>query len=778
MLSRAVIDWKAIVADMAPTRDRALGGLRCALAMSIAAFWGMAIELPQAYWGIISAALLSQPLATTTTARTLMRVTGTAIGGIIAVSMAAAFLGNPPAYLVCLGIVCFCSGYLWTGSRYPYAVAVFSLTVMLITYGGITDPTNVQSTAWYRTLEVSTGAVAVAIATAIVPGERAFPRLLRLSASKVRRLAHGLDPLMDPGVHRVQVELTLEPDAAERYMALHELLRLAQGEDSDVWMHRARWFELIGAIERTRITLDDVGFAASGPDAQRVTGPVRVELVAVARALQSSCGRLACEIQAAGAAGSGDWRPDAVGDAGTDADADAAMQAVHDRVQELRISHAMAALTTEDAARLYGLVQSLDSAVRDVRRSHELLMEIREVQEPAREFQAKAAEAAGVFAILPIEPFKVRHGMKNAIACVTGLLLALTIPGGYGPPLMMTVALLSATPNFGAMIQKSLLRFTGTLIGGALAIAFIVVVTPNLFSVGGLLLNAAPILFLCGYLLCCGSRVAYAGLQMALTFGMVVLPTNVPSTNLWPATDRLIGVFAGAAIVGMVFNFIAPHRAMDDYREGMAKMCRAVADYIRLIAALRAKEAIAEPVRFGIRRRMYSASARVTESVAGMDFDRSNLRSGLSDQDLAMAPSEVRVMYRASIALSVSRAAMPDRPPEEVRAAVESALGAIGREIEAIAAVWDAGGGRLDPAIVTARRSALGVVHAAMSAERKAHPVLPMSTTEAEAFVGQVAHLARMSAQLDAMGEIVRRLGGAPAADPEPQARLEPIATT
>jgi multidrug resistance protein MdtO len=769
---RAVIDWKAIVADVTPTRDRVIGGLRCALAMAIAAFWGMAIELPQAYWGIISAALLSQPLATTTTARTLMRVSGTAIGGIIAVSMAAAFLGNPPAYLVCLGIVCFCAGYLWTGSRYPYAVAVFSLTVMLITYGGITDPTNVQSIAWYRTLEVSTGAIAVAIATAIIPGERAFARLLRLSESKVRRLAHGLDPLIDSSIGRTEVELTLEPAAAERYMALHELLQLAQGEDSDVWMHRARWFELIGAIERTRITLDDVGFAASGPDAQRVTGPVRTELVAVARALQSSCERLAGELRRAGTASAGDTTLDTAGD-----DADAAIQAVHGRVQELRDSHAMAALTTDDAARLYGLVQSLDSAVRDVQRSHELLQEIREVQEPARELQARAAEAAGVFAILPVEPFKVRHGMKNAIASVTGLLLALTIPGGYGSSVMMTVALLSATPNFGAMIQKSVLRFAGTLIGGALAIAFIVVVIPNVFSVGGLLLNAAPILFLCGYLLCCGARVAYAGLQMALTFGIVVLPTDVPSTNLWPATDRLIGVCAGAAVVGLVFNFIAPHRAMDDYRDGMANLCRAIADYVRIIAALRAKETVVESARFGIRRRVYSAAARVTESVAGMDFDRSNLRSGLSDHDLAVAPSEARVMYRATIALSLGRPAMPESPPEEVRAAVEAALGAIGGEIEAIASLWDKGGGTLDPVLPAARRAAISAVDQAMSAERQAHAVLPMSTTEAEAFVGQVAHLARMSAQLDAMGEIVRRLGGLPAADPEPQARLEPIAS-
>lgn len=134
-------------------------------------------------------------------------------------------------------------------------------------------------------------------------------------------------------------------------------------------------------------------------------------------------------------------------------------------------------------------------------------------------------------------------------------------------------------------------------------------------------------------------------------------------------------------------------------------------------------------------------------------------------------------MYRASIALALSRPAMPEHPPEEVRAAVETALGAISREIDAIAEVWDAGGGRVDPAVVSARRTALGAVDAAMSAERRVHPVLQMSTTEAEAFIGQVAHLARLSAQLDAMGDIALRLGGMRRADPEPQAPLQPIAT-
>lgn len=770
MLSRgAVINWQAILADMTPTRDRVIGGARCALAMAIAALWGMAIELPQPYWGVISAALLSQPLATTTTARTLMRVAGTAIGGIVAISMAAAFLGNPPAYLVCVGIVCFCSGYLWTGSRYPYAVAVLALTVMLITYGAINDPDNVQSTAWYRTLEVSNGAIAVAIATWVLPGERAMPRLRKLSASKVRRLAHGLDPLIDQSVARAKIAMTLDPVAAERYIAMHELLQLAEGESAQVWTHRARWFELLGTIERARITLDDVAFNASGPDPQRIAAPIQAELSAVARALSDGCERLAQEIEQFEVVG-GIWAH-----ADTLSGADAAMQRVHARLHELRVSGTFTGWTVQDVSRLYGLVQSLDSAVRDIRRSHELLVEIRDVDAPVREYEGQLAEAAKVFAVFPIERFRVRHGLKNALASVIGLVLALTIPGGYGAPLMMTVQLLSASPNFGAMMQKSILRFTGTLIGGALAIVFIIAVIPNLFSVGGLLLWAAPFLFAFGYLLCCGTRVAYAGLQMALTFGMVVLPSNVPASNLWPATDRLIGVFIGAAIVGIVFNYIAPHRAIDDYRQGMAQLCRAIADYIGLASAAVGRNRIPEPKRVGIRQRVYSSAAQVTASVAGMEFDRSDLRSGLGRNDLAVAPADTRVLYRAAIAMVMCRQSLPDRPPEAIQRAVDQAFAAVRLETEAIAAIWDSGHGGLDPAVASARRAAIDAVEAAIEAERKAHPVFAMTTPEAEAVIAQIAHLMRMGEQLDAMGAMVGRLARKHPTDPEPSHAVQPI---
>lgn len=765
---RAVIEWRAIVADMAPTRDRLVGGLRCALAMSIAALWGMTVELPQAYWGVISAALLSQPMATTTTARTLMRVGGTAAGGIIAVSLAAAFLGNPPAYLVSIGIVTFCAGYLWAGTRYPYAVAVLGLTVMLITYGAVLDPTSVQSTAWYRTLEVSTGAVAVAVATAIVPGERALPRLIRLSASKVRRMAHGLEPILEPQRSHAQVALTLDPAAAERYIAMQELLLVAQGEDARVWTHRARWFELIGMIERARITLDDIAYAATGPDAQRILAPLETEVRTAALALHSGCERLAGEIERAQSQG-GSWEhEDAV--SGTDA----AVAAMHARVESLRQASAFVAWPVEEVARLYGLVQSLGAAARDMARAHDLLVEIRNVRAQVRELEGAAVEAAGVFAIFPIERHRIRHGMKQSIASVVGLVLALTVPGGYGASLMMTVQLLSATPNFGAMVQKSILRFTGTLIGGALAIVFIIAIIPNLFSVGGLLLWAAPFLFLSGYLLCCGTRVAYAGLQMALTFGMVVLPTNVPASDLWPATDRLIGVMIGATVVGLVFNFIAPHRAIDDYRQGMAQLCRAIADYIGLAVQYPGREGIPEHKRLDIRTRVYAAAARVTESVGGMEFDRSNARTSLDGHDLAVAPADARVLYRATIGLVVGRQSLPERPPEGIRQAVRAALAAIQQETRAVADGWEQGV-QPDARLRTSRKEAIEAVSRAIDAERAEHAVLPMSGTEAEAVVGQVAHLARMGSQLDALGQMVGHLLGQPRAEPEPVPSLQPI---
>jgi uncharacterized membrane protein YccC len=262
---------------------------------------------------------------------------------------------------------------------------------------------------------------------------------------------------------------------------------------------------------------------------------------------------------------------------------------------------------------------------------------------------------------------------------------------------------------------------------------------------------------------------------MALTFGMVVLPSNVPASDLWPATDRLVGVFVGAAIVGIVFNYIAPHRAIDDYRQGMAQLCHAIADYLGLAASAVGRDRIPEPKRLGIRQRVYSSAAQVTASVAGMEFDRSDIRSGLSRHDLAVAPADARVLYRATIAMVMSRQSLPDNPPETIRRAVDRAFAAVRQETEAIAAIWDSGHGGLDPAVASARRAAIGDVEAAIEAERKAHPVFAMTTPEAEAVVAQIAHLTRMGEQLDAMGAMVGRLARSRPADPELATAVQPI---
>jgi hypothetical protein len=158
-----------------------------------------------------------------------------------------------------------------------------------------------------------------------------------------------------------------------------------------------------------------------------------------------------------------------------------------------------------------------------------------------------------------------------------------------------------------------------------------------------------------------------------------------------------------------------------------------------------------------------------------MEFDRSDLRSGLSRNDLAVAPADTRVLYRAAIAMVMCRQSLPDRPPEAIQRAVDQAFAAVRLETEAIAAIWDSGHGGLDPAVASARRAAIDAVEAAIEAERKAHPVFAMTTPEAEAVIAQIAHLMRMGEQLDAMGAMVGRLARKHPTDPEPSHAVQPI---
>jgi uncharacterized membrane protein YccC len=83
-------------------------------------------------------------------------------------------------------------------------------------------------------------------------------------------------------------------------------------------------------------------------------------------------------------------------------------------------------------------------------------------------------------------------------------------------------AVLVSQTSLGAIVQKSMLRLGGAVLGGALGIATIVVAMPNLQSLGSLLIVAGLGFLVAGRIAVGSSRISYLGLQTGMAFAMCV----------------------------------------------------------------------------------------------------------------------------------------------------------------------------------------------------------------------------------------------------------------
>src|SRR5262249_58954439 len=93
----------------------------------------------------------------------------------------------------------------------------------------------------------------------------------------------------------------------------------------------------------------------------------------------------------------------------------------------------------------------------------------------------------------------------------------------------------------GASIQKGILRFAGSAVGGALGILALVYALPHAETLGGFWAVFATGTALAAWVNFGSPRVSYGGYQIGLAFYKVILQGWGPVTSLTGARDRLGG---------------------------------------------------------------------------------------------------------------------------------------------------------------------------------------------------------------------------------------------
>ncbi len=183
-----------------------------------------------------------------------------------------------------------------------------------------------------------------------------------------------------------------------------------------------------------------------------------------------------------------------------------------------------------------------------------------------------------------------------------------------------------ALGSTGETLHKAALRITGALIGGAMGIASIIFLMPHMTDIGHLMILAGVGSFIAAWISTGSSLVQYMGWQMALAFFLCIMPTittsflpqgYAPVFDVDVATNRVLGIIIGNAIVAMVFLSFWPV----SITEGLSKaLDRTIAPMRRLLSGKPATLAEIWP---------NLAEARRITGLSVFEVDRLRMRSPL-----------------------------------------------------------------------------------------------------------------------------------------------------
>ena len=177
-------------------------------------------------------------------------------------------------------------------------------------------------------------------------------------------------------------------------------------------------------------------------------------------------------------------------------------------------------------------------------------------------------------------PEYVRFAIKGTLAAFVCyfLFIGFDYPGIYTSVITCFVIALS---TIGASNQKGILRFGGAAVGGLMGLVALVYLFPNMDTIGGFWLVFGAGTAVAAWATFGTPRIFYGGYQTGLAFYKAVLQGFGPALSATVVRDRLIGVFFGLIVFGIVEHVLWPVRARDALRAHLAEMLRLLADLAR-----------------------------------------------------------------------------------------------------------------------------------------------------------------------------------------------------
>jgi multidrug resistance protein MdtO len=634
------------------------GRLRAALRITVSALTAVLVTVtvggdsfPHAHWTIVTIFTVSQADAGASLRKSFQRVIGTLIGGGLGILVVIAFVDLPVFYVSLLGAVVafgiFCS---FTTSA-PYVMLLGSLTFVLVTFvpPGSGASEAVETGLW-RILAIAIGVMCGTGAQLFLWPDDPEAKLREALAGRLASITRVMRALaiLEGGDSTALSQVTAPSLAGDDLSTQLDLLANAEARHPSLRRRHTEQLALIVEVDRLVTTavwlINDARDWATAPNEE-----IQRQLLAIAL----ECSRLADALRA--------------GQPPTDPPPPGFESGHH------------------EAGEAPGLGPTLDDMRLALHRTREALGFLdpdRPELAPGLDHPVRTPLLTPAFSLKNTEA--VTLALKAGVGLELSYLLMHALSWGALVTAGVSAVLVSQT-SLGAIVQKSVLRIGGALLGGALGIATIVVAMPNLQNLGSLLIVAGLGFLVAAWIAVGSSRISYLGLQTGMAFAMCVTDPRGPTTDLTIGRDRVLGILVGVLAMLLVNGTLWPARARLTMWSRLPRAFRALAGLARLAPETREYPAqLQSAVRF--------RSSVYTELAATL---RLSAESTLEpDADLAEAEREwvsrltvqTQAVFLALLALIRHRVA-PAFPilPAPVQEAMRALDDEVAKTLEALA---------------------------------------------------------------------------------------------
>jgi uncharacterized membrane protein YccC len=177
-----------------------------------------------------------------------------------------------------------------------------------------------------------------------------------------------------------------------------------------------------------------------------------------------------------------------------------------------------------------------------------------------------------------LDPLLVRFSLKVGLCIVVGYFIGILTQRSDLSTILTTV-LITALPTYGAALRKMILRIVGAILGGAIALLAIIIVSPNFSTLPAYLLALFIVFYVSAYSSLSSGRVAYAGKQIGTTYALVFAGLS-PSLDIYGPLWRIWGILLGTVIVAVVAFIMWPEYAGDSL---LPRLRKVIADTLALL---------------------------------------------------------------------------------------------------------------------------------------------------------------------------------------------------